>query len=100
MKIDLPIFYPHLNAFGRTVPAELVDVAPHLPNWTFALHQTPCSSGRLGPGWTVSNVETGTRIALAKTRKGALDGAIKRLASKNEYAVCEAAKKLPKEARA
>lgn len=71
MLIDLPI---QEYAGWRTVKAEIVDVAPHLPA-TFAVHKCPWYSG-----WRVSHVETGAFVALGNTKRAALAEAIKRSA--------------------
>lgn len=54
MRIDLPIA---LTPGWDVVPADLVDVAPHLTEWTFAVHRD-----RLRKEWAVSNIETGYAI--------------------------------------
>lgn len=56
--IDLPITtgMPWLTP---VVEAEIVDVAPHLANATFAVHRSRESMSQ----WQVSHVETGLRIS-------------------------------------
>lgn len=56
MKIDLPLWDLQRSEW-KVVPAELVDVAPHLSG-TFAVHPCPWKPGK----WVVTNVETGGKV--------------------------------------
>ena len=93
MKITLPIF-----VYGerfQTVDAEIVDVAPHLMDWSFAVHK----SYVVGGCWTVSNIETGTSIAIRPSRDLAISHAVERLSTKSHLDMKRAARRLPAELR-
>ena len=74
MTIDLPI---QKYDGWRVVRAELLDIAPHLPV-SFAVHKTPWNDY----GYTVSNVETGSRVSSGLRKREAINIARVRLRKK------------------
>jgi hypothetical protein len=70
VKINMPY-----SLDGRTVEAEIVELAPHMAFATWAVHRSPLNPER----WRVANIETGAFInssdsatkaeALAKARE-------------------------------
>lgn len=61
MRLDL--YLPITGDSGyviAVVPAEIVDIAPHITCATWAVHKTDDYWRRRG--WVVSNIETGCRI--------------------------------------
>jgi hypothetical protein len=81
MKIDLPIYSKIDRAFV-VVKAEIVDVAPHLPSATFAVHKCPWRDEM--QTWKVSNIETGSYVN---------GGSIDWYEARSKAAVIEAARK-------
>lgn len=89
MKIEMPI-YRSYSGFSEVMTVEIVDVAPHITNATFAVGPN-CDA----PGWRIYNVETGQAAGFANdspTRSGCIASARRFLLAKSD-ASCRAAYK-------
>lgn len=62
----------------EVVPADIVDVAPHLPEGTFAVHLAVDPDG-YREEWTVTNIETGYSVGRGPDREYAIACARTRL---------------------
>lgn len=92
MTIDLPI-----NCFTgwQLVDAEIVDIAPHITQWTFAVHVSPYKGL-----FATSNIETGCRVGdLERTVLKATMNALRLLSTQDDESVRLAVRKLPKVCR-
>ena len=93
MKIDLPLYQVGVG-YSVTVPAEIVDVAPHLPA-DFAVHESAFEIGE----WAVTEISTGARVPQQwpyYTKRQAIIGTRKYLAGKSADELAEAFKKAKK----
>lgn len=101
--IDVPIL--RVSAFDVRKPpyydppvrAELIDIAPHLPNGTFCIHLSKI------PGqcnWVVTNVETGMHVADEDDRDAAIAVATARLAVQTVETLEQAYRAAEKDVRA
>ena len=96
MKIDLPIEH-RLWGLPRweVVPAEIVDVAPHFTELTFAVHKYK----RPIPQWRVTNIETGRYAGIGKTRASAIADARKYCADKTDEQARKALRRWKRETK-
>ena len=83
MKIDLPITGRNYEIID-VVSAEIVDVAPHLPMTTWAVHRVDSYAPWVFGKWCVTNIETGAGIDAFRgtTKKAAIQEAHRLLAFK------------------
>ena len=90
MNIELPLT-GYDGRIRRTVEAEIVDVAPHAPLATWAVHLT-----KWGDQWTVTNIETGCdwRDFVGETKAESIANARKYLATKTDEQIMEAISKI------
>lgn len=95
MTIDLPVWIANFREW-RTVEATIVHIAPHMTNWTWALHRPTSESG-----WVVSNIETGCRCMFwaARSSVDAIEAARQFLAKQTDESMERAVAKMPKECR-
>ena len=93
MKIELPLYQVGVG-YSVVVPAEIVNVAPHLPA-DFAVHESAFEIGE----WAVTEISTGARVPQKwpyYTKRQAIIGTRKYLADKSADHLAEAFKNLKK----
>lgn len=90
MQIEFPMALIAIQGW-QVVPAELIDIAPHITVATFVVHRDDTGM------WKVSNVETGCAIGFGSyDRTYAITRAADFLAGKTDADTLSAFKRLPR----
>lgn len=96
MTIDLPVWIGNFREW-RTVEATIVNIAPHMTLWTWAVNKSTDGS----PFWKVTNIETGCVCPSESYRSSVktIEAARQVLAKQTDESMERAIATLPKECR-